>query len=55
MHGGRAFTHFDDELFRVCLERLRAITTVCLRVLGDLPPGDGLRQYIEGMDTAQMN
>ena len=39
VHDGRAFVAFDDEYFQGCLERLRAIATVSLRLLGGLPVG----------------
>lgn len=47
VHDGRAFVAFDDAYFQDCLERLHAIATVSLRLLGGLPPGDDLKQYVE--------
>ena len=47
VHDGRAFVAFDDSYFQGCLERLSAIATVSLRLLGGFPPGDDLEQYIE--------
>ena len=46
VHEGRAFVALDDKHFRGCLERLQAITTVCIRLLCGLPPGNGLQQFI---------
>ena len=47
VHDGRAFVAFDNEYFQGCLERLRAIATVSLRLLGGFSPGDDLKQYLE--------
>ena len=48
VHDGRAFVAFDNAYFQGCLERLRAIATVSLCLLGGLPVGDDLEQYVEG-------
>ena len=47
VHEGRAFVPINDRDFESCLERLRAIATVCLRLLGGLPPGGDLQQFVE--------
>ena len=47
VHDGRAFVAFDNAYFQGCLDRLRAIATVSLRLLGGFSPGDDLKQYLE--------
>ena len=46
VHEGKAFVDVEDKNFRECLDRLGAIATVCLRLLGSLPPGDELQQFM---------
>ncbi len=48
VHAGQAFVE-DAEwgIFEQRLEKLRATTTVCLRLLGGLPPGDDLERFIK--------
>ncbi len=46
VHKGKAFVDIEDKNFQMCLDRLGAIATVCLRLLGGLPPGDDLQQFM---------
>ena len=46
VHEGKAFVSHEDKHFSECLERLRAVATTCLRLLGGLPLGDDLDPYL---------
>ena len=47
VHRGIAFASVDDKQFQELLDRLRAITTTCVRLLCGLQPGETLKEFVD--------